>query len=59
MSDELLAVADAENRYPSAQNRGVDGRAGGVVNAAGAAGDDDASGVAQIFKRRFARKNRR
>lgn len=56
MRDQLLAVADAEYGNSRAQNRRLDSRAGVVVNAAGAARDDNASRGPQRFKGCFAGK---
>jgi len=43
MGNELFAVADAEDRLAEFQHRRVDGGAGAIIYAAGAAGDDNAA----------------
>ena len=54
MSHELLAVADAEDRGAGGEQRGIDGRAAGVVDAGRAAGDDDAFTASQGGRGGFA-----
>ena len=51
---ELLAVADTQDRAAERENGGIDGGAGGIVNAARAAGDDDALGVREFGGGSFA-----
>ena len=50
---QLLAVADAEDGGPAAKDRGIHCGAAGLVNAGGAAGDDDPS-AARSSGRSFA-----
>ena len=57
MRDQLLPVADAEDGDAAGQNGWFNRGAGLVVNAAGSAGDDDATRMAQLIQRRFAWKN--
>ena len=45
---DLLAVADAHHGRAEGEDGGVDSGAGGVVDAAGAAGDDDALDVREF-----------
>ncbi len=55
VSHELLAVADAEHGAISGKNLRIDLRTAWLVNAIGAAGDDDALTASQFGSRRFAR----
>src|SRR5262249_21414528 len=50
---QLLAVADAEHRYAEREDRGIDGRALGVVDAARTAGDNDAAHAGELGRRCF------
>jgi hypothetical protein len=51
---ELLAVADAEHGNAEIEDRGIGGRAFGIVNAARPAGDDDAARGGELGGRGFA-----
>ena len=56
MRDQLLAVTDAQDGNARGQDRGVDGGAGFVVNAAGAARDDDSLRQSETLQWSFAWK---
>jgi hypothetical protein len=56
VSDQLLAVTNAEDRYGSRQNLAVNRGAAVLINAVRSAGDDDPSGGPQLFKFRVAGK---
>ena len=52
MRNELQTIADAEHRHAKAENRGVGGGRIGVVDRAGATGEDDADGLMRFGFRR-------
>lgn len=54
---DLLAIADTHDGAAERENGGVDGRAGGVIDAARAAGDDDAASVRKFGGGGFAEAN--
>src|SRR5579863_4526821 len=57
MRDEVVSVADAENRNARGQHRSLYDRTGIVVDAVRATRNDDAHGMPQLFKRCFAREH--